>query len=367
MDWWMLYHFLLLFGAVQGLVLAATLFWGSSANPKASRFLALILFFFAYHLLAEFLISTDISNINNWGYHALLEYNWIYGALIYFFTLSYLKPTFKFRRAHWWHFLPVLIEFLFSNWVKIQNFYWNGSQESLSWFGAQSYVLWMHTPLNFLISCGLILYYVRQSKKLLAESQTQVTPKATHWLKLILNTYQFFSIGVIFLLLIDYIFYNYAFNPIYQFPTYIGMTMITYWLGLQGYAKRKESPLLKSKQSVDDDKLEELKALLPRLEQLMQTEKLYLNPNLSLGDLAEALSTKPYLLTQLLNRVLQKSFNDFVNQYRVEETIRLINDPNYAHYNLMAIALESGFNSKATFNRIIKKFTGKSPKALKEE
>lgn len=366
MDWWMIYHFLLLFGAVQGLVLAATLRWGPSANPKASRFLALILFFFAYRLLAEFLRSTDIANINNWGYHVLLEYNWIYGALIYFFTLSYLNPAFKLRSIHLWHFLPVLIEFVFSNWVKAQNFYWDGSQESLSWFGAQSYILWMHTPLNFLISCGLILFYVQKSKRLLAEHEARFMPKTNQWLELILNTYQFFSLAVILLLLIDYIFYNYAFNPIYQFPTYIGMAIITYWLGLQGYAKRKDSPLLKSKTSVNDEKLEELKALLPGLEKLMETEKLYLNPNLSLGDLAEALQTKPYLLTQLLNRVLQKSFNDFVNEYRVQETIRLLNDQNYAHYNLMAIALESGFNSKATFNRIIKKFTGKSPKELKD-
>lgn len=368
MDWWIIYHLFLFLGASQGIILGLSLWFSPSERKKSNRFLASLLFFFAYRLAAELLRSTGIASTDNWAYHILLEYNWIYGALIYFFVLSYIRSDYQLKRNDYWHFLPVALEFLFSNWVKIQNFYWDGNQESLSWFGAQSYILWVHTPFSNIVSFSLVIWYVYQSQQLLKEESLLHAPanvKQLKWLRQVLMTYFVFSILVIFIHFADYLFFNYAFDPFYRFPTYIGMALITYWMALEGYSRRKEIPL--KREVLSNDKMEGLQKVLPKLEKLMIEEKLFLNPNLSLADLAKHLDIKPYLLTQVLNRLLQKSFNDYVNAYRVKEAARLINDPDYAHYSLMAIALESGFNSKATFNRIFKKIEGISPSAFKAQ
>ena len=99
----------------------------------------------------------------------------------------------------------------------------------------------------------------------------------------------------------------------------------------------------------------------------MAERKPYLDSGLNISLLAEAVGTKPYLLTKTLNGVLGKSFNDFVSEYRVNEFIERINDPAYAQFTLLAIAFESGFNSKATYNRAVKKMTGRSPRELRKD
>jgi len=62
---------------------------------------------------------------------------------------------------------------------------------------------------------------------------------------------------------------------------------------------------------------------------------------------------------------LKKNFNDFINEYRVIDTARKMQDPAYDHITLLGIAFESGFNSKRTFNRVFKEMTGKSPVEFK--
>jgi AraC-like DNA-binding protein len=67
----------------------------------------------------------------------------------------------------------------------------------------------------------------------------------------------------------------------------------------------------------------------------------------------------------LINEEFLVNFYDFVNKYRVEEAKRLLLDNN-RNYKIIAIAYEVGFNSKATFNRVFKKFTGLTPSDFKE-
>jgi hypothetical protein len=110
-------------GAIQGLVYGIILWNNNSQNRTANKFLATILFFFSYRLIVEILKLFNIGFYDFW-YHFLLEYNWIYGALIYFFVKAYITPKFKLNlKNDWIHFLPVGIEFLWSNFIKSQNFY----------------------------------------------------------------------------------------------------------------------------------------------------------------------------------------------------------------------------------------------------
>lgn len=94
----------------------------------------------------------------------------------------------------------------------------------------------------------------------------------------------------------------------------------------------------------------------------MVVEKLYRNPELTLSDLASYLGTNPSLLSKIINRSFDKNFNDFVNQYRVLEVKEQLSNPELAHLTIMSLAYDAGFNSKATFNRAFKKFTGDNPR-----
>ncbi|MBJ6142067.1 AraC family transcriptional regulator [Hymenobacter sp. BT559] len=105
----------------------------------------------------------------------------------------------------------------------------------------------------------------------------------------------------------------------------------------------------------------ELEPWRERLLRLMADEQPWLEPELTLTELAQRLRTNPALLSKVINTGCGQNFNDFVNTYRVHEARRKLADPRFAHYSLVGVALESGFNSKSTFNRVFKKLLEQAP------
>jgi len=89
--------------------------------------------------------------------------------------------------------------------------------------------------------------------------------------------------------------------------------------------------------------------------------KQYQNPELTLTDLAKSIGTNASFLSKVINQSFQLNFNDFINSHRVEEVKAKLSDVNNAHLTIMGMAYDAGFNSKATFNRAFKKFTGQNP------
>jgi AraC-like DNA-binding protein len=108
-------------------------------------------------------------------------------------------------------------------------------------------------------------------------------------------------------------------------------------------------------------KEEDLKYHGALLEGLMSAEKPYSDPDLSLLKLADQLNITTNQLSQIINQFHQKNFYDFVNSYRVEEVKKRLINGDVKHTTLLGIALDAGFNSKATFNRFFKKHTGQTP------
>lgn len=100
---------------------------------------------------------------------------------------------------------------------------------------------------------------------------------------------------------------------------------------------------------------------LHRLTNLFEQEGLHTRSKLSLEELAGELKLPPRYVSYLINTYHTTNFHHFVNAYRVKEVIRKINDPAQQHKTLLALALESGFNSKSTFNQVFKSHTGQSP------
>ncbi len=103
-------------------------------------------------------------------------------------------------------------------------------------------------------------------------------------------------------------------------------------------------------------------SVIAEVERYMETEKPYLNAEIKIGDLADALSLPKHQLSRIINQGFQKNFFDFINGYRVQAFIRSRNDARLQHLNTLELAYRSGFNSKSAFNRAFLKETGQSPR-----
>lgn len=106
---------------------------------------------------------------------------------------------------------------------------------------------------------------------------------------------------------------------------------------------------------------------LQKLLKGMQQDKLYLNPDLSLQLLADTLDIPAHYLSQVINEQLGQNFYDFINSHRVEEVKARLLDPAYSHYTILAIAFDSGFNSKSAFNLAFKNQTGQTPSQFRAQ
>lgn len=98
----------------------------------------------------------------------------------------------------------------------------------------------------------------------------------------------------------------------------------------------------------------------------MEQDKLYLNAKLSIHDVSEKLNIPRQYISEVLNEYMDISFQDFINQYRVEEFIKRLKNDQNDHFTLLAIANEVGFNSKSSFNAIFKKHKGLTPTEFKK-
>jgi len=107
--------------------------------------------------------------------------------------------------------------------------------------------------------------------------------------------------------------------------------------------------------------------LLKRLMDFMETHKPYLQPKISLSELALLLDISPHHLSQLLNEQLEQNFFEFINQYRVNAFKTALAEPANSHLTLLAIAEDCGFNSKSSFNRIFKEMTSQTPSQYASE
>lgn len=108
--------------------------------------------------------------------------------------------------------------------------------------------------------------------------------------------------------------------------------------------------------SKDDSKVH-----LKMIMEFMNHDKPYLDPELSLPLLAEQLEMKPHQISQILNSELGESFYEFLNEFRFEEVKLRLQQSKYKHLTIQAIAMDSGFNNKNTFNKVFKKRTGITP------
>jgi len=93
----------------------------------------------------------------------------------------------------------------------------------------------------------------------------------------------------------------------------------------------------------------------------MGTEEVFLNPSLTIFDLAKGLNIPSIELSLFLNKELHKNFFDYINEYRIEKAKQLLISPDKKDHTILEILYEVGFNSKSSFNTAFKKFTNQTP------
>ncbi|WP_158638328.1 helix-turn-helix domain-containing protein [Panacibacter ginsenosidivorans] len=138
-----------------------------------------------------------------------------------------------------------------------------------------------------------------------------------------------------------------------------------------------ETEIIKEKENVEPEKpasryagstlsdieKENIKMLLINY---MQQQQPYLEPQLTLEELADMLKIKPRILSQVINECLNQNFFDFINRYRIEEAKRLLSNPDDKKITVLEVLYKVGFNSKSSFNTLFKKYTGLTPSEFKK-
>ncbi|QGX39820.1 AraC family transcriptional regulator [Permianibacter aggregans] len=110
----------------------------------------------------------------------------------------------------------------------------------------------------------------------------------------------------------------------------------------------------------------EVNASFQQLQALMQSEQLFTEPDLNLNDIAERLGLTALEASKMIKDGSGKNFRGYVNDFRIEAVKQKLNDADYAKVSILAIAMESGFNSESSFYRVFKAATGLSPTAFRE-
>ena len=363
---------LLCIGALQGLIFGFFLIKSTHKNIVANRFLAILLFLLSYRLIVQIMRLFGLGYYDSW-YYIMLDLSWINGAILYFYTRSYTNTDFKLKKSDWIHFVPLFIQVSISIFVRLQNLYWDGTRQSLSWLGYWGYVVWMNNSTIYIIACCLIIYYVNLSQKTLKVIDVSVrkNQKRLNWIKRILLSFKIYFTIVLAILLVDLVIFNittdnsyFYFQRFYYYPFFIGISILTYWIGMEGFIRKDVDEIIVKKKlsSLEKNRLQEIAISLKKV---MAEKKLYKNQDISIDLLAKEMNTKPYLISRCLNEIMDKKFNDYINEFRVLEVKQLLNETENNKYTLLSLAMEAGFNSKSSFNRAVKKQLGILPNQLK--
>lgn len=300
-----------------------------------------------------------------------------FGPLLYLYLKSLTNAQYRLTRRDWLHFIPGLLYLLWCGITVVTDklfighyFLMNGETDPDfdAWYGWA----WGFSILIYLI---LAIRYYRQYIVFSGFEFSFADAASFKWLRNFLYSFALLTI----LLLSEHILSLFIeLMYVRSWYYFFAFALITYYMAISAYSAKPiiklnfephlltayTQPLQLTEATIDvpyEDQSWMLNWKL-KVDDLMETKKSYLEPELTLTDLAKKVGTNASLLSKVINGVYGKSFNDYVNEFRVQEAIRLMQTPAYQHFNLLGIAYDAGFNSKSTFNRAFKKVTGKSPK-----
>jgi AraC-like DNA-binding protein len=370
-----LFNVLILLASIQGFILSALLYFGR--NKRISdRLLAVVLTLFS---LASVNIYLSESNMP-WQVGVALSLIptivlMPIGPLIYFYVCSLLDPGFALSRNHKIQFATVIVDFLpiIAGWVLTVGFLLKHfSQDYLLEWGniIDQYNSYSDIPRWMSLSFYLIL----TQRKLSGVPSNYIRPQRKSgsnvflWLKFFARSFLIFQV-IWLIFLVPYIIPGTRFALLDQvgyYPIYLPLAVLIYALGLKGFLHARLQGDRSSEGSIKLT-MQQSAAVADALTNAMEHHKMYLNPDLDLSMLVTFIASDQRTVSHVLNKHFRKSFNAFVNDFRIEQVKRLMADPGSRHLTLSGIAFESGFNSQSTFQRVFKQSTSLSPKAYYQQ
>jgi AraC-like DNA-binding protein len=386
----MLFHFniyssLLLPFVIQGILYFFLLYWrGLREYRLADKLLAILVILFTLRIASWMLGFAGWYDSHD-GYSTFMFYfewsHWYaFGPLLWFYFRSVTNRNFRLEKRHWLHFIPALwtvvlsiiifgYDIVYRHWamgLELPNFYGTRGPLVDSNFGFLNLFKNDLGPLVVLVYFGYTLWKYRDYRQYILANFSDTEGLEFKWLRNFLIA--FLAAQIIFLLftIVD-AFSQEELSYIDHWYSYFAWGAIVYYISIGGYGAH---PRLDLPIEFDPEKEEGVKSepeekpenkLVEQLSSVMEAEKVYLDSDLTLADLAKKMRTSPTNLSKAINEFYEKNFNDFVNSYRVEEVKIKLAQPEVSHLSLLGVALESGFRSKATFNRAFKKHAGVSP------
>ena len=333
----------------------------SVKRSKTKSFIFLSAFLFSNALyIVEFLVLTIPITLNiklYWLVGFGFSFGFLFGPLLYFYTRSITANEENFSLRNAWHFIPFIIYFL--TYISGIRFTWQLEDGVL----------------NF-----QIIPYMIASLVLIINYKKEIGNYFSSLEKLNLNWMMYVAGGFLLMWLIDLT--SYTINMID--PAYVNTSLylafvsllINFIFAILLFYNAIQHPqfLIGKLEDVKNAKyessilsLELKKEYLNRVINYFESEKAFLNPTLSIQDVANETGINIKYISQVINESLDKNFHDFVNSYRVKEAINHLMKNEVKDKTILEILYESGFNSKTTFNTAFKKHTGFTPTEFRHQ
>lgn len=372
-----------------GIIISFFLFFlllGKKNKDIADVILAIWLFVIGFHLYFYYTSSRVYSTQNIVLYKFFFGLSFLYGPLLYLYTKYRIDSTLKFKKIDLIHFVPVTIIYI----LVVPDFSINPIDQNLIYENGilPCYLMKEIVFILTLISgVGYAIASLVQLKKykINIDSYFSNTEKINlNWLRL--NIYGIIVLWLILAIRNDC--YTFAFISLFVFIIgYYGIKQVgvfndnfifensnsgiftsdnnfvlveskTNPEAQLHSTEQKGTPIKYQKSALS---AEEGIRIQEELRTIMQNEKLYLNHELTLGDVARKLNIHPNILSQVINTLEEKTFYDYINGLRIEAFKQAIAIEDNQKFTLFSLAYECGFNSKSSFNKHFKKTTNQTP------
>lgn len=355
---------IIIVGICQGVFLSLTLQRISNNNFSANRILSYLILLATIMLIGRFVYFKYLTKwVFLWSFvvDALV---FLFGPVIYTYIKRLLFKGNQNYRLPFVSFIPFFGMLLFALSFMIlynsEEYYELYIKDNLTFIFTIISIIMISFNLFFILKSFLLVQQFKNMEKdVFSFDQTPIK-----YLNLFLLS---LSICVLAWLAawLNTTFYDRYFSYVNYDSIWVAIPVFIYVIG---YFSLKQPELFRipiQKQNSTDkkDRLSpfEIELLKQKLDSLMINEKIFLESNLTLADVASTLETSPNNLSWLLNQVYKTTFYDFINRYRVKEFVRKIEGQEYLKHTILALSMDVGFNSKSTFNKAFKEAMNETP------
>ena len=286
-------------------------------------------------------------------------FKFLLGPLLFFYLRNIVHPESTITKKDSIHFALFALFFVLS--VPV---YFQGKEGAYFQYLQQV----IGTPWVFLvIQSGYYLFQSRRlfrmHKKNIVEKFSNVEGMDVSWVNRIF--WIFILIFVFTTIATPWLIHNIKFDY-YNSVSAVFFSLILFFIVYKGI--RQKIPIEPLAVSENEPKISTSDTILRLKEKLlayMSSDKPYLNPDLTLTDLATQLSISRNQLSEVINTGVGDNFYNFINKYRIDEVKRLMQEDSTKRFKIMSLAYDAGFNSKSSFNNIFKKIMGLTPSAYR--